>query len=174
MTPPRSDAKLTLTRDFRVPSGEYLLELLKVWFPRYGWSLIIPILLCAIIGIILADQRFSLVALMLVFIVCPMALSFIYTYYMLTPEVARATSPLRATVRWGESIHLEVLKIKDPDPVDPENPDAPSEEAPQAPSESITIPWSDIQTTRFTSSYYIFILPTPRLHLILIPYDAVE
>lgn len=56
--------------------------LLSLWLPRYGWLVITPILVCGVLGAVF-DGRLMLVALMLLFIVVPMLMSFLYTYLLL-------------------------------------------------------------------------------------------
>lgn len=50
-----------------------------------------------------------LVALMLLFIVVPMLMSFLYTYYMLTPEARRAVIRKTVEIDEGRSIGLTYL-----------------------------------------------------------------
>ncbi len=79
------------TSPFVTTSGDYLSTLMKLWIPKYGWTVALPLLVCAVIGATI-DVRFLFIALMLLFIVVPMLMSFLYTYYMLTPEARRAVT----------------------------------------------------------------------------------
>ncbi|MDE6466821.1 MAG: hypothetical protein K2L44_08975, partial [Duncaniella sp.] len=74
---------MTETAPFTTTSGRYLSTLIGLWLPRHGWKIALPLIAVAAAGIILPDARLILVALMLLFIVMPMGMSFLYTYYML-------------------------------------------------------------------------------------------
>ena len=84
------------TAPFRTVSGDYFAVLLSEWIPRYGWTVLIPVLATAGYGCLSHDERWLLVALMLVFIVAPMVMSFLYTYYMLAPYCVKPSRSIPA------------------------------------------------------------------------------
>ncbi len=142
------------TETFSITSGEYLRTLMGLWLPRHGWKVAIPILLCAAIGVALADERLILVALMLVFIVAPMGMSFLYSYYMLTPEVARAILPQRVTAQKDGNILIEYTD-------------------PERPAQSVTLTPGDIRQIKHTPTSTVIVLHARRLQFIIIPHQAV-
>lgn len=158
---------------------------MHLWLPRYGWTLLLPILLCTAVGLIF-DERFLLIALMLVFIVVPMLMSFLYTYYMLTPEARRAVIRKRVEIDDNNSLRLVYLpeeKKEDADGVKPASertllPIASDKErAPMPPlpvPDPETIPWTDIIAVKSTSRFRVYLLKGPRLNFVLIPWEALR
>lgn len=147
------------TLPFTTRAGDYLSVLLSLWFPRYGWMLMIPIAVCALVGIVY-DERFLLIALMLVFIVIPMLSSFLYPYYMLTPEARRAV--VRKEVEIVEGKHLRLVYLRE------EGDSTDSRPVP----EPETIPWGDVIRVKYTARFRVYILKAPRLSFLLIPHGA--
>lgn len=189
MTEPENDrvtrGEVIVTEPFRTTSGDYFALLLSEWLPRYGWTLFIPILATAGFGCVRHDERWLLVALMLVFIVAPMVMSFLYTYYMLAPEARRAVLCKRVEIIPGR--HLRLM-YEHPSKVDAgeyetqtqthdENSAQKQAEdndayAPLPPAE--TIEWSDVMRIRRTSRFMVYFLRGERMQFILIPHSAVR
>lgn len=162
------------TEVFTTTSGQYLAALLGIWLPRYLWSAILPPLACAALGAVFNDWRFYLVALMLVFIVIPMGMSFLYTYYLLTPEARRAILPKRVTIEPGECITLTYEPVKDRWRYDDEKEDSDDgdkDDNPPVP-EPERVDWKMVKGVKFASTYCLYILDTPRLQFIMVPYSA--
>ncbi len=162
------------TAPFRTVSGDYFAVLLSEWIPRYGWTVLIPVLATAGYGCLSHDERWLLVALMLVFIVAPMVMSFLYTYYMLAPEARRTI--LCKTVEIYPSSHISLRYV------------APEEETPAGDDKKIpaddsndnfvlppseTIPWSDVVRVRNTSRFQVYFLRGERMQFLLVPHSAV-
>lgn len=176
---------MTTTQAFSASSGDYLSVLLRLWLPRYGWTIAVPLLLCATIGFT-SDPRFLLITLMLLFIVVPMLISFLYTYYMLTPEARRAVIRKKIEIDEGNSLRLIYLPDEKSDPNDGKNsaskrvllPTANEEEREPLPPPPVpdpeTIQWTDILSVRSTSRFRIYILKGPRLNFILLPWEALQ
>lgn len=165
-TTPQGD--IIKTRPFRTTSGDYFAVLLSEWLPRYGWTLFIPILATAGYGALRHDERWLLVALMLVFIVVPMLMSFLYTYYMLTPEARRAVLCKCVEIVPGSHIRLTYV---DSDEMGEEEQKATatdkSDDTPLPPAE--VIDWSDVVRTRRTSRFVVYFLRGERMQFLLIP-----
>lgn len=171
------------TNPFVTTSGDYLSVLLSLWLPRYGWLVITPILVCGVLGAVF-DGRLMLVALMLLFIVVPMLMSFLYTYYMLTPEARRAV--VRKTVEIDEGRSIRLTYLPDEKREDAKNrskrmllPIAKDEEAePQMPALPVPDPekidWSEVIGVKYTSRFTVYLLRGVRLTFLLIPHSAFQ
>lgn len=158
---------------------------MHLWLPRYGWTLLLPILLCTAVGLIF-DERFLLIALMLVFIVVPMLMSFLYTYYMLTPEARRAVIRKRVEIDDNNSLRLVYLPEEKKEGADGVKPASErtllpiasdKERAPMPPlpvPDPETIPWTDIIAVKSTSRFRVYLLKGPRLNFVLIPWEALR
>lgn len=161
---------MTETSPFVTTSGTYLSTLLGLWLPRHGWKVLLPLLLVALAGVIIPDARLILVALMLLFIVIPMGMSFLYPYYMLTPEARRAIVRKQVIVEPGESLTLHYLPEEKTEETIIEG----SEDTPAFPiPEDETIPWTMIRRVKYTTTACVYILDTRRLQFIIVPYTAI-
>lgn len=161
---------IKLTRLFQTSSGDYFATLMWEWMPRYGWTLLLPVLLSCLAGCVLHDERWLLVGLMLLFIVIPMAMSFLYTYYMLTPEVRRAVLPKRVEIADGR--YLKLIYAEMAENMDENNPteDNDVKVTPLPPAEYID--WSEVKKVRYTSRFRIYYLRGQRMQFLLIPHDS--
>lgn len=171
------------TLPFDTTSGDYLSVLLSLWLPRYGWLVLLPIVVCAVAGFVF-DERLLLVALMLLFIVVPMLMSFLYTYYMLAPEARRAV--IRKEVEIAEGDYLKLTYL-DPEknsadekadragrmllPIAKEEDKAPLPPLPLPKPEKIA--WQDVVGVKYTSRFTVYLLRGPRLNFLLIPHSAI-
>lgn len=157
---------------------------MSLWLPRYGWTILVPLVVCATIGL-LGDVRFLLIALMLLFIVVPMLMSFLYTYYMLTPEARRAVTRKEVEIVEGQSLKLRYLPPEEKEaeeqrdrsrrmllPVAREEEKAPEAVVVAVP-EPETISWSDVVAVKYTSRFRVYILKGERLAFLLIPHSAI-
>lgn len=182
MSQTSSDTPVT-TAPFLTTSGDYFSVLLSAWLPRYGWTLAIPILAFAILGYVLHDERWMLVALMLLFIVMPMAMSFLYTYYMLAPEARRSVLRKRVEIVPGSHLRLEYLPEpeksagdssgdrKEDAPLNTENPGNGGVFTVPVPE---TIPWDHILKVKATSRFRVYWLKGERMQFLLIPWSALR
>lgn len=171
------------TLPFTTTSGDYLSVLISLWLPRYGWTIVVPLLVCAVVGF-LFDARFLFIALMLLFIVVPMLMSFLYTYYMLTPEARRSVLRKEVEISEGESLRLvylpkeesELEKEKDKSrrmllPIaDKEDREEERREEPLPDPE--TIGWSEVLGVKYTSRFTVYLLKGEWLTFLLIPHSA--
>lgn len=171
------------TNPFVTTSGDYLSVLLSLWLPRYGWAVMLPVVACGALGFMF-DERLLLVALMLLFIVVPMLMSFLYTYYMLTPEARRAVIRKEVEIDEGRSIRLTYLPPEEAEETRDKSrrmllPIA-SEEELEKPLPPLRIPdpetigWCDVTGVRYTSRFTVYLLRGPRLTFLLIPHSAFQ
>lgn len=102
-----------------------------------------------------SDLRWVLVALMLLFVVAPMALLLIYFRYALRPQVARAVLPHRLTIIPGESITVEYQ----PDGAASETSGSEEhkESTPRRIPSDETIPWSEVDSLICRNGVWIVI-----------------
>lgn len=149
-----------ITEPFTTTSGDYMKCLLALWLPRYGWWLPVILAVFTGIGVTIGDVRYLIIALIIIFVGCPMLMSRLYIYYMLTPEARRAV--LRKQVEIIENRQLTLTYL----PVDEDD------DHRLPPPE--TIPWSEIKTILRIGAFRVYILRTPRLSFILIPYSALK
>lgn len=149
-----------ITEPFTTTSGDYMKCLLALWLPRYGWWLPVILAVFTGIGITIGDVRYLIIALIIIFVGCPMLMSRLYIYYMLTPEARRAV--LRKQVEIIENRQLTLTYL----PVDEDD----DHRLPQPE----TIPWSEIKTILRIGAFRVYILRTPRLSFILIPYSVLK
>lgn len=149
-----------ITEPFTTTSGDYMKCLLALWLPRYGWWLPVILAVFTGIGVTIGDVRYLIIALIIIFVGCPMLMSRLYIYYMLTPEARRAV--LRKQVEIIENRQLTLTYL----PVDEDD----DHRLPQPE----TIPWSEIKTILRIGAFRVYILRTPRLSFILIPYSVLK
>lgn len=169
------------TRPFITTSGDYFATVMKFWLKSRGWIILLPVIFFLALGLMLADERWILVALMVVFIIFPMVMSMIYTSYMLTPEARRAVLPKRVIITPGKSLRLEYVSKKeiDQEHLDNELPQSekpdkelpPTEEQDEKLPPPETIHWGEIVGESSTSTHKIYRLKG-RLQFILIPWSS--
>ncbi|MCM1522428.1 MAG: hypothetical protein NC039_07230 [Muribaculaceae bacterium] len=151
---------------FTTTSGQYFSMVLSLWLRRYWWLPFVPVVILGALGISLDDWRFILVALMLVFIIIPMGMSFLYTYYLLTPEARRSIRPKSVEIEPGVAITLVYEPEKQPEEDKNDGP------KPAPLPERERIEREKIKEVKFTSSNIVYILDTPRLQFIMVPYSV--
>ena len=81
------------TDEFTVAPSATAARLARLWLWRRRFFLVLPVAALAIAG--MADWRFLVVALMVVFIIWPMALGFVWMNAALAPDAVRASQPHR-------------------------------------------------------------------------------
>ena len=170
-----ASGRVIRTAPFRTASGDYFAVLLSEWLPRYGWTILVPIIATALYGCLSHDERWLLVALMLVFIVAPMVMSFLYTYYMLAPEARRTILCKTVEIYAGSHISLRYVS-PDEETQTGDNKKIPTDDRNDKfvlpPAE--TIPWCDVVRVRHTSRFQIYFLRGERMQFLLIPHSAVS
>lgn len=81
------------TDEFTVAPSATAARLARLWLWRRRFFLALPVAALALAG--MADWRFLVVALMVVFIIWPMALGFVWINAALAPDAVRASQPHR-------------------------------------------------------------------------------
>lgn len=123
------------------------------------------------VALLTGDLRWALVALMLLFVVMPMALLLVYFSYVLRPDVARAVLPHRLTIEPGRSVTIEYLPdeamVADRgDDADTGNdkcaskhtvPAEDSARPPRCLPPDETIPWERVTLLRHTPRYWLLL-----------------
>ncbi len=84
------------TSSFRVGPGAYLRYSARSVVPRLLFAVCIPFIACLIASA--WDLRWAFVALIILFLVAPMAVGYIYFSQLLTPEAQKALSPKQVTL----------------------------------------------------------------------------
>lgn len=96
------------------------------------------------VGLVTGDLRWGLVALMLLFVVAPMALLLVYFSYALRPEVARAVLPHRLVIEPGRQVTIEYLAGED----DGDTRRLPPDE---------TVSWERVTLLKHTPAYWLLL-----------------
>lgn len=159
-----SDPRQILTGPFRITTGDYFGTVLRAWLVKWGWMMLLPTIVFLALALALSDERWLIVALLVVFIIAPMVMSMVYTNYMLTPQARRAILPMRAEITPGHSLRLIQL---DKLPSDDEDDECTPTEV-----NAETIPWSEILGESLTATHRVYRLAG--LQFILIPHRAVQ
>lgn len=81
------------TDEFTVAPSATAARLARLWLWRRRFFLALPVAVLALAG--MADWRFLVVALIVVFIIWPMALGFVWMNAALAPDAVRASQPHR-------------------------------------------------------------------------------
>ena len=84
--PSEIDDDVFVTEPFVIHASDYFNRILLWWLFKYGWILLFPILTVAIIGIILEDERIAISALLMIFIIMPMVMAFIFFIICSSPK----------------------------------------------------------------------------------------
>lgn len=181
-----ADDDVRVTEPFVTRSGDYLNVIMRWWLRRYGWMLWLPIVGVAVVGAVLRDERIAIVALLLVFIIMPMVMLFIYIYYILTPQARRVVLRKRVLVADGRYIRLEYL----PEPREEDKEECESQtnmavdvkkttDGEQSTDKVVfplpadeTIPWDEVRELTWTARYMVYVLNCKPRQLILVPHSA--
>ena len=168
----KADDELLVTEPFITRSSDYFTIVLIWWLFHHGWILIQPILVVAVIGIIMRDERIAITALLMLFIVMPMVMAFIFIYYMLVPEVGRMMLRKRVVIARGKYLRIEYL----PEPLDETDEAAGDDTGVQEriPHADVTIMWDAINRVITSHRFTIFVLNSKRLQLIMVPNDTIK
>lgn len=175
--------EIRVTKPFRTVSGDYFSVLLGAWMPRYGWLMLLPVAFFVALGYMLQDERWLITALILTFIVAPMVMSFLYTYYMLTPEARRTILNKRVEIAEGKYIRLTYLPSESrtsggneagtagdaTNDRDTNNPGPGTAETVPQPE---TIYWNEIAKIKYTSRYCVYFIKGEKMQFLLIPWNA--
>lgn len=148
------------TAPFRTTSSDYLKCLAALWLPRNIWWMALPLAGFITAGIALSDVRFMIIALVILFIIAPMVMSFLYIYYMLTPEARRTVLTKTVEIDPGKRLTLTY------------QPESDDDERPLPEPE--VIEWSEIKSTVRAGRFLMYILNGPGLRFLLVPCSALQ
>lgn len=135
----------TVTTDcFRISPGIYLRYTARSVVPRLALAICVPFIACCIAAV--WDLRWAFVALILIFLVAPMIVGYIYFSRLLTPQARKALSPQKVTLPDYRSntkteCQLTVTYIS----ADDEN----------TPPSPVSFPWNNVQKITETRKYLI-------------------
>ncbi len=148
------------TQPFKTSSGTYISTIFKQWLSRYWWTIVLPELLCIILAFTY-NIAFAFVALMLLFIVYPIILSFIYFYYALTPRAVSSIFEKKITIT-QEGIHINYIA---PDEKDDKIYKTPNDE---------TISWDEIKSANYSGCHCTLRLTDNKYSYVIIPFQSIE
>ena len=143
-----TDSQAIESTTFTTSSAVYLRCLLGMWLKRYGLWLLLAAAIPTTVGIVYGDVRFFIITAMIIFLLAPMLIAFIFLNYLLTPAARQATLP--KSVKHTPGGPLTITYHTDP----------PSTEL---------IPASQIAGTTSWKSYRVLILKNHRPDFLLIP-----
>lgn len=123
-----------------------------MWLKRYGLWLILAAAIPTIAGIVRSDVRFFIITAMIIFLLAPMIMAFIFINYLLTPAARQATLPKAVTLNPDGSAEIRY------------HTDPPAAEL---------IPAAEIAGTARWRSHLVLILRNHRPGFILIPLDSI-
>ena len=136
---------------FNISGGKFSKILIMWHLRKWWWTYALPVALC--LGLALGDVRFLLVALMMIFIMTPMAIFFVYANYGLD-KVNRYNVMQKTLAADPAGITLTIdpkYGLKNP---------------------VVTIPWHDISNRQVKSKCLLLNLQGVRHRFIAIPFTA--
>ena len=141
------------TKAFKISTAKYILLIVGLLFRRWAWIFAIPFVVAIVLSF--SDLRFLIVALMILFVVVPLSLMFIYIYFGLTPQAR--FSILEKTLDINKSYFSAEFKSI-------------SEDCPTPPS--VRLKLSRITDVSFRKDCYVITIDNSRYRPIVIPYNA--
>ena len=133
------------TLEFKTPSGDYVKLVFTSFLKKYWWCFVLPLL--ATIALMQININFVFVALTLVFIVYPMALSFVYFAYCIVKEIRWTILP-KTMVSSEQGLHLSL-----------EN-------------STHTIKWNELSGYKIRRRFIALELKPRRFTYLIVPYEA--
>lgn len=143
-----------MTEIYKTGPAELASYIMKLWCRRNWWIMAILPVTCLVLAAVV-DVKFLLIALMMVFVVLPPMMIFVYFYHALAPEARMTVLPHRAEMT-DDGIRLIY------EPLD--------EEVPPRPDDNIR--WSQISGVKATSQFLAYHLTTGRYSIFLVPRSA--
>lgn len=145
------------TEPYRTGSRQYMQAIAGLWAGRWWWTIILPIVVFLILAGTI-DIVYAFVALIMLFIIVPMVMSFLYFYYALTPESIMAMRNKRLSIIKDDGITV----IYEPDD-DSSRPRFPP----------VKIKWDELSGIEYRTHDIILHLKGSRYRFIIIPFDAI-
>lgn len=143
---------MTQLDPYRVPAGDYLRQLARMYLrARWAWFLA-PLLLCSALAVWLADVRWFIVAMMLLFVAIPMVLSLAYINYALSMEARWALLEKSLTLNDdGILLHFTDQRMHDR-----------------------LISWDEVSEVKVAGEAFLVMLKVRRFTFLMIPFSAIE
>lgn len=85
------------TQIFSTGAHQYMRAVSELWLGRWWWTLVLPVCACFALAAAV-NVAFTFVGFMLLFLIAPMVLMFLYFSHALTPEARMAILPHRVRV----------------------------------------------------------------------------
>lgn len=168
------------TNEIRMSSGRFLPELIF----RFGGIWMLSLCIISVAGLalgIVIDLRWFVLGLMLIFVVLPMIISFMYYYYGLRRECYVNTLPHRIRMQEDGLAVTMVFKHRKEEKKEDSNQENPEEETghTEEPEFEITereeiFPYSMLNPMKVTSDSAMFFFRKPRKGFIWIPVNAFD
>jgi len=127
----------------------------EVWSGRWWWTIALPVIACLALGMAL-NAAFVFVAFMLVFLIVPLVMMFLYFCHALTPEARMAIlyKRLRISPESGIDVVYE-----------------PAGDSGTAPA-STHVSWDEVTDIEYRDRDVMMHLSGNRYRFMLVPYDA--
>ena len=139
-------------KEFGISSGKWCYLLMREYFIVNWWLYCIPLVACIVAGFF--DFRFILVALMLLFLLIPVALYFVYVTYGLLPENRYSIMKKYATIdEKGVELHV-------------------SEEHAKNNSRVIAISWGSIDKIKISRDFVLIFYKSGKFRFLVVPNDS--
>ncbi|MGM9812383.1 MAG: YcxB family protein [Muribaculaceae bacterium] len=135
------------TREFKTPSGEYVKLVFSSFLKKYWWCFVLPLL--ATIALMQININFVFVALTLIFIVYPMAMSFVFFTYCIVKEIRWTIMPkTMETTEQGLHLTLE--------------------------NSTHTIKWNELSGYKIKRRFIALEIKPRKFTYLIVPYEAFE
>ncbi len=139
-------------KEFGISSGKWCYLLMREYFIVNWWLYCIPLVACVVAGFF--DFRFILVALMILFLLIPMALYFVYVSYGLLPENRYSIIKKHAIIdEKGFELHVR-------------------EEYAKNNSRDIAIAWESIDKIKISGDFVLIFYKSGKFRFLVIPNDS--
>ena len=146
---------------YKISPSRLAATITRYWLADYWWTLVIAPAIALMVGA-MGDTRFLLVALILIFLVIPPAVFFIYFYYGLSPAARFSILPHRIEANDNGL----TFTFYHPDDTESENG--------HTPTSTETIVWHDIKSVATDSETLTFRLGNGSYSFILLPASALS
>lgn len=144
-----------VTTSYRTPAHRYMRSVAEEWLGAWWWALALPVAACLSVGAVI-NVTFTFVAMMLIFLVAPLIMLFLYYNYALTPEAIMAVRPHEVTIDREQGIDVSF----EPHP----------ESGRTYPP--VHIGWGDVHDVEYNPTEIIVKLHRSGYRLLIIPYEA--
>lgn len=177
MESPQSSAAPIILSEFNISSGQYMRILYSQYLKRRWLVLALPVIACAALAY--WNLNFIFVALMLIFVIFPMLLTFLFFYYGMLPEVRISLLPKQLSLS-VDNIAITFVSSRanatEASAISANNTaqDAATEGpvTPQRTPSPITIPLTDISKITPTKHHLLLHFASRQFLYLVIPYTA--